>query len=288
MFDDAALDVNFDSMADQRMAYPLAYGYSLVGRVTECGPEVQDGPSLLGKLVFVFAAHASQVIVDRSALHVVPPGINAMDAIFMPSVETALSIVHDAHVRLGEHVAVFGQGLIGLLVTALLGKHGMYATASKARATLTTFDNFPDRLALSSVMGSSQALFPSDVQSVELFDIAIEVSGHPKALQSAIDYTRNGGRIVIASWYGNRKLDLRLGIDFHRSHKLLQTSQVSEIPAELRTTWSKQRRFDLTWDLVREIQPSRRLLTRRAKLHEVQDVYEALDAGREIAVAFEY
>jgi threonine dehydrogenase-like Zn-dependent dehydrogenase len=270
------------------MAYPLAYGYSLVGRVTECGPEVLDGPRLLGKLVFVFAAHASQVVVDRSALHIVPPGIQALDAIFMPSVETALSIVHDAHVRLGEHVAVFGQGLIGLLVTALLGKHGIYATATKTRASLTTFDNFSDRLALSAAMGSSQALLPSAVQSVDRFDVAVEVSGYPKALQSAIDCTRNGGRIVIASWYGNRNLDLQLGIDFHRSHKRLQTSQVSEIPAELRATWSKQRRFDLTWDLVREIQPSRHLLTRRGKLHEGQELYEALDLGREVAVAFEY
>lgn len=50
-----------------------------------------------------------------------PQGITPENACFLPAVETALSLVQDAHVTLGEKVAVFGQGLIGLLVTAVLG-----------------------------------------------------------------------------------------------------------------------------------------------------------------------
>jgi threonine dehydrogenase-like Zn-dependent dehydrogenase len=48
-------------------------------------------------------------------------------------------------------------------------------------------------------------------------DVSIEVSGNERALQSAIDYTRNGGRIIVGSWYGNSDVTLKLGIDFHRS-----------------------------------------------------------------------
>lgn len=40
-------------------------------------------------------------------------GISAEDAIYLPAVETALSLVHDVHPRVGESVAVFGQGMIG-------------------------------------------------------------------------------------------------------------------------------------------------------------------------------
>ena len=40
-------------------------------------------------------------------------GIAAEDAVYLPAVETALSLVHEVHPRVGESVAVFGQGMIG-------------------------------------------------------------------------------------------------------------------------------------------------------------------------------
>ena len=282
-FDDDVLDVNIKGMVDERMAYPLAYGYSLVGRVVESGRNAED---LVGKLVFVFSAHASQVIADRSVVHIIPHGIDPYDAIFMPSVETALALVHDANPRFGEQVAVFGQGLIGLLVTAVL--RNQFAGFPPGRfGTITTVDTIAERLAISAAMGASQALFPSEISKAGPFDVAIEVSGNGQALQSAIDTTIDGGRIIIGSWYGNAAVALHLGIDFHRSHKELKASQVSELPAEMSRTWSKSRRFELTWDLVREIRPSR-LITRKTQLDHCQEVYEALALGNEIAVAFDY
>ena len=296
LFDDAALDVNIKGMDEERMAYPLAYGYSLVGRVVQCGPGVEDADELIGKLVFTFSAHASHVIADRDAIQLVPVGIDAQDAIFMPSVETAISIVHDAHVRLGENVAVFGQGLIGLLVTAILCRSQQHAMDLDAPCsssfgsklgTVTTFDAIPSRLAASAAMGASQALLPTEIQASGPFDVAIEVSGNSRALQSAIDHTRNHGRLVIASWYGNEDVALKLGIEFHRSHKSIITSQVSEIKAALSGLWSKERRFALTWELVKSIKPSR-LITKRATLSGAQEAYEALDRGIEVAIAFDY
>jgi threonine dehydrogenase-like Zn-dependent dehydrogenase len=284
MFDDnAALDINIDGMAEERMAYPLAYGYSLVGRVTQCGSDVADADELLGRLVFTFSPHSSHVICDRNALQLVPDGIDAHDAIFMPSVETALSMVHDAHVRVGEKVAVFGQGLIGLLVTAIL------SSSQALPGTVTTFDGISERLAASAAMGSSEALLPTEGAAAAAgpFDVSIEVSGNARALQSAIDNTRSGGRIIVGSWYGNADVTLKLGIDFHRSHKTIKTCQVSEIPAELTALWSKERRFALTWELVKRIRPSR-LITRTTTLDHAKAAYDALDQGKEISVAFTY
>ena len=289
LFDDAALDVNIDGMADERMTYPLAYGYSLVGRVTSCGSNVQDGKDLVGKLVFLFSPHSSHVIADRSSLQVVPEGISAEDAIFLPSVETALSLVHDAHVRVGENVAVYGQGLIGLLVTSLLSmnKGNLDSSTTGAFGTITAFDTIPDRLAKAAVMGASQALHPKEVSKAGPFDVSIEVSGNGRALQSAIDHTTDGGRVIVGSWYGNKDVTLNLGIDFHRSHKTIKTSQVSDIPAELSGLWTKQRRFGLAWNLVRLLKPSQ-LISRRLTLSDAQQAYMALERGEEIAVAFRY
>lgn len=288
MFDEAALDVNIKGMADETMKYPLAYGYSLVGVVTKCAADVPDAKDLVGKLVFTFSPHSSHVIVDRDSIKIVPDGVSARDAIFMPSVETALSIVHDAHVRVGEKVAIYGQGLIGLLVNAILSRtHQTEIVQSGNLGTVTVFDTISDRLAAASKMGAYQALLPSEAANAGPFDVSIEVSGNYRALQSAIDHTSNGGRIIIGSWYGNADIALKLGIDFHRSHKVIQTSQVSEIPAKLQTLWSKERRFELTWELVKQLRPSR-LITKEVTLDRAQEAYTLLDNGEEIAVAFSF
>jgi threonine dehydrogenase-like Zn-dependent dehydrogenase len=281
-FDDAALDVNLESMEGQRMQYPMAYGYSLVGEVVEAGEGV-DLSRYQNRLVFTFSPHASEVVVPADTVQIVPRDIDPFDAIFMPSIETAISIIHDAAPKLGEQVCVFGQGLIGLLVTALLSSMLM----NVQRPTLTTVDTIPERLALSALLGSQQAILPAQVSACEKFDVAIEASANPRALQSAIDHTRNGGRVIVASWYGNKPLEISLGIEFHRSHKTIVTSQVSELPAHLRETWSKQRRFDLAWRLLKQIHPAR-LLTRIATPDDAQQAYLELLNGKQVAVAFDY
>jgi threonine dehydrogenase-like Zn-dependent dehydrogenase/beta-phosphoglucomutase-like phosphatase (HAD superfamily) len=287
-FEDAQLDVNIPGLNNERMAYPMAYGYCLVGRISHVGSKVD--PNLKDKLVFTFSPHASHVVASVNAIQVLPDDIAPEDAIFMPSVETALSVVHDANIRVGENVAIYGQGLIGLLVASILALQKAPLDSS-ARAcnfgVITTIDTLPERLAMSSALGSSQALFPDEIKHIGPFDVSIELSGNPKALQSAIDHTRNGGRVVIGSWYGNSDVNLKLGIDFHRSHITIKTSQVSEVPAELKTLWSKERRFHLTWELLRIIRPSR-LLTKVTTLNSACDAYESLSKGDDIAVAFRY
>ena len=269
------------------MKYPLSYGYSLVGVVTNCAPDVVDADEIIGKTVFTFSSHSSHVIVDRDAIQFVPDGIKPSDAIFMPSVETALSIVHDTHPRIGENIVIYGQGLIGLLVNAILSSNMQQLTTDGKFNTLTAVDALSDRLAMSAEMGATQVILPSEVTAAGPFDVSIEVSGNSRALQSAIDNTRDGGRVIIGSWYGNSDIKLKLGIDFHRSHKTIKTSQVSSIPGELSSLWSKDRRFALTWELLRAIQPSR-LITKRLSLNEAQTAYELLDKGKEIAISFVY
>ena len=199
-----------------------------------------------------------------------------------------MSLVHDAHVGLGENVAVYGQGLIGLLVTAILSMH-LSSTVSSSRqfCSVTAFDALDDRLVMSSCMGATSALQPQTAGIAGPYDVCIEVSGNPRALQSAIDNTSNNGRIIVGSWYGNQDVALKLGIDFHRSHKTIQTSQVSTIPSIMTGLWNKERRFALTWALVRSLKPSR-LISKRMTLNDVQEAYELLDGGKEIAICFKY
>lgn len=281
-FDDAALDSTFEDMKDERMAYPLSYGYCLVGRIVKCGDEVTD--TLLGKLVFSFSPHGSHAVTDVENVQIIPDDVAPEDAIFMPSVETALSLIHDANPRMGENVAVFGQGLIGLLVTAILGSQREKGGSAKF-GVVTAFDSIPNRLMAAARFGATQALLPGG--SGGPFDVSIEVSGNPRALQSAIDLTADGGRIIVGSWYGNSAVNLDLGIEFHRSQKVIRASQVSRLPSAMLNTWNKERRFEYTWELVRNLKPSR-MLSKLTDLSDAKSAYEALAKGHEIAVAFTY
>src|SRR5205823_4999382 len=101
--------------------------------------------------------------------------------------ETALNVLLDAHPRLGETVVVFGQGVVGLLVTLLLRRAGA--------GTVVTVDRWPPRRDLSRRLWADCALEPGDevVEQVHELtdsagaDLAIEVSGAGEALAAALE-----------------------------------------------------------------------------------------------------
>ena len=119
------------------------------------------------------------------------------------------------------------------------------------------------------------------------FDLSIEVSGHPSGLQTAVDNTGTNGRIILGSWYGESPSQLKLGLKFHRSGLKLITSQVSTIPPELRGRWDKNRRFDVAWDVIKQIKPSS-LISSTVPLisADVLAAYNKLERGEEVTVLF--
>lgn len=85
-----------------------------MGRVVRCGAAVPNPSSLMGprQLVFCFAPHASRAIVDASAAMPVPLGIAPEDAVYLPSVETALSLVQDARECVIGLLGRVGSGMV--------------------------------------------------------------------------------------------------------------------------------------------------------------------------------
>ena len=109
-------------------------------------------------------------------------------------------------------------------------------------------------------------------------DVSIDVSSVSAGLQTAIDATRDYGRVVVASWYGQKPLSLTLGTRFHRSHIELVASQVSEIAPAAAGLWSKARRFELAFQLVRALTPSQHV-TLAVPLERAPEAYAQLDSG---------
>jgi threonine dehydrogenase-like Zn-dependent dehydrogenase len=173
---------------------------------------------------------------------------------------------------------VYGCGLIGLLVVAALRGLGMRVVA---------VDPDGARRRLARALGAAAA-HPPDAAPRRVADVTIECSGNPAALQGAIDGAMDAGRVVLASWYGQKAVHLSLGTRFHRSHLEIVASQVSEITGAHRARWSKGRRFGAAWDLIRAVRPASALPTLTLPLARAAEAYERLDTGRATVVLLSY
>jgi 2-desacetyl-2-hydroxyethyl bacteriochlorophyllide A dehydrogenase len=279
------LDAN-DGISSE-IHYPAAYGYACVGRVLEIGKQVDK--LWLDRLVFSFQPHTSHFVTTPDSLFPIPEHISPETAAFLPNMETAVNLAQDAAPILGERVLVFGQGIIGLLTSALLAEFPL--------ESLVCADPFPSRRAASLALGVSAALDPDSADfraQAALFlksgaDLTLELSGAPAALNEAIALTAFSGRVVIGSWYGEKRTELNLGGSFHRSRLKLISSQVSTIAPELSARWDKSRRFEVAWNALQRIRPEK-WITHRFPLAKAGDAYRLLDENPQetIQVIFEY
>ena len=254
--------------------YPLAYGYACVGKVVEVGKDVDR--EWLNRLVFAFQPHTSHFISKTDSLFSVPDSLLPESACFFPNMETAVNLVQDAAPIFGERVLVLGQGIIGLLTASLLREFPL--------ETLVTADPYEMRRKASLELKVSEALDPNsetfkDVLSAyaqKKFDLTLELSGDPSALEDALALTCFSGRIVIGSWYGEKKVELDLGGAFHRSRIKLISSQVSTIAPELAARWDKARRFEAAWKALERVQPEK-WITHQFPIEQAAEAYHLLD-----------
>ncbi len=267
MASDSALD-SLGASSD----YPLQYGYACVGEVRRIGSAVD--PAWKGRQVFSFQPHASHFLARPDELKPVPDDLPARAAVFLPNMETAVNLVHDGRPLAGERVLVLGQGIVGLLLTALLARHPLNS--------LVAIEGRPERQELALRLGADTVLSPEEAvgQSVAAdADLLYEVSGQPEALNLAIGLSGYASRIVIGSWYGSKSVPIELGGSAHRNRLQLITSQVSTVAPELGGRWDKQRRFELVWDLLRQLDPTP-LITHTLPLREAGKLYQQLHEAR--------
>lgn len=270
------------------LTYPTPYGYACVGRILATGAQV-DG-SLTGKWVFAFQPHTSHFTAPLTDLHLLPEDISPETACFLPNMETAVNLVQDTAPLLGERALVLGQGVIGLLTTALLAQFPL--------AALVTADACALRRKAAQQLGVTASLDPhaTDFHTQARAwlgqpgaDFCLEVSGAPAALNDALALTRFSGRVIIGSWYGKKPVALDLGGAFHRSRLTLIASQVSTIRPDLSTRWDKARRFEVAWAALRRIRPEQ-WITQRIPFSQAATAYRLLDEapGETIQVVLDY
>jgi 2-desacetyl-2-hydroxyethyl bacteriochlorophyllide A dehydrogenase len=265
--------------------YPVVgWGYSEVGEVVELSPEWKDSdiPGLpgVGDVVWGIWGHRSEGVVPVEKLigHALPAGLEPLAGAFARVGAIAHNAVLGADFHLGEDVAVFGQGVIGLLATRLARLSG---------ARVTAVDALDGRLQTARRYGAHSTLNARTDAVAERIreatdgrgaDVAVELSGAYPALHQALRSVAVGGRVVAAGFYQGDGAGLRLGDEFHHNRVQLVCSQIGGVPPQVAGRWDVERLQRTFLRLVAEGEVDvASLVSHVVRLDDVGDAYVLLD-----------
>jgi 2-desacetyl-2-hydroxyethyl bacteriochlorophyllide A dehydrogenase len=266
------LDATLPAVDD--LSYPLRYGYAAVGRVRETGPGVD--PDWQGRRVFALHPHQTRFSAAVDDLIPVPERIDTAAATLFPSVETATNFLLDGQPTPGERVVVFGAGVVGLCTVSLLADFPL--------ERLVVADPVTERRERARAFGADAAVPPDEVAAAlpdddpDGADLVYELSGDPATLDAAIEVAGYDARVVVGSWYGNRRAPVDLGGSFHRDRLSIVSSQVSTIDPSLRGRWTHDRRRAVAFDRLHRMDTDS-LVTHRLPFTDADRAYQRLAAA---------
>ncbi|HZU16424.1 MAG TPA: zinc-binding alcohol dehydrogenase [Candidatus Dormibacteraeota bacterium] len=257
--------------------FPVKYAYQTVGEVIAAGG---DSGYEVGEVVFCRHPHQDVFTIPSRGRLVarVPGDLPPERAVFLNLLEVALTSQLDVPTRLGDRVVVFGQGTVGSFCAQL---------ARRTAGRLAVVDPLASRRRLALEWGADLALHPSEAEAgVRAMtegtgvDVAIEATGAPSALQSAIRCTGQEGTIVVMSFFGTRVVPLILSPEFHfRRHRIV-SSQASQVGSGLQPRWSHARRASVGVDLLRQSW-LKTTVTHRMSFGDAAEAYRLLDTQSE-------
>lgn len=199
----------------------------------------------------------------------IPDELSDEDVLFTTDIfSTGLSGAESAHIQVGDIVAVFGQGPIGLSAAA--------GAKLKGAALIITVDSVPSRIKMSQKMGADVVLNFKKVDPVKEImkitngrgvDVAIEAIGLQESFENCVKCTRVGGTIsslgVYPAHLGNIGVPLQ-DFGFGIADKKIVSTLCPGGKERMRRLISlvKNERVNL-----------RQLITHRFSLDEIQEAY---------------
>jgi threonine dehydrogenase-like Zn-dependent dehydrogenase len=253
-------------------------GYEEVGEIVEVGDEVTD--LRVGDRVYGTWNHRTHHVApaDYARERLMPPGADPRTGIFSHIGAVALNGVHDAQIRIGDVVAVFGLGVPGQIVVQA-------AKASGAR--VIAIDPDEGRRSVALAHGAWMAIDPAgaaerikELTGGRGADSSIEVSGAPRALSEAIRAVAYSSRVVAMGFFQGEIGGLRLGEEFHHNRVQLICSQISGVAPESSYRWSKPRLWRTAVELQHEgVLNLLPLITHTVPFEEAPALFARLDEG---------
>jgi threonine dehydrogenase-like Zn-dependent dehydrogenase len=178
--------------------------YCLNGSHSQCG-------GALGGWKFgntINGAWAEYLLVPdaRANLAAIPDGLDDEDVLLCPDIfSTGLSGAESGHIRVGDSVAVFAQGPIGLCATV--------GARLKGASLIVAIDSNPERLAAARRFGASETFDIREGDPVPHIkrltegrgvDVAIEALGRQETFENALRAIRPGGTLSSLGVYSGK------------------------------------------------------------------------------------
>jgi len=230
-------------------SYPVPLGNMQYGEVVEAGAECRRLRP--GDRVCVSAPFQPEVVADEAECWRVPEGVDWRDALLLDPCEFALGALRDGGVRIGDRIAVFGMGAIGLCCVQL---------AKAAGATLVVaLDPIGRRREAAQQCGADLTVDPTqgdvglalrDATGGRGPDVIVDFSGAAKALQQAIRGIAYGGAIVLGAFPPPHREGLDFGGEFHMNRPRLVSSRACSDPNPDHPRWSHRRIQEECFELI--------------------------------------
>ena len=240
-----------------------------------------------GEVVWGTWGHRSTAVVgeDWAAPRRLPPGAAPMVGIFSRIGAIALNAVLDADVHVGEYVAVFGQGVPGLIAGQLARLNG---------GTVIAVDGIPKRLELAKSLGAAHIIDftkGSPAEQIKALtdgrgaDVCIEISGSYRALHEAIRSTAYNSKVVSSGFYQGEGKGLFLGQEFHHNRINVVSSQIFGVSLALDHRWTVARLERTVMGLASEQKIGlKQLVTHMFRVDEAGEAFRLLDEAPSEAV----
>jgi threonine dehydrogenase-like Zn-dependent dehydrogenase len=226
--------------------YPVTLGNICVGEITEIGSQV-EGFSL-GERVFRYSPFRDENVWEAAAVRRLPDGVPWQAAACLDPTHFALGAVRDGHVRIGDAVAVFGMGAIGLLTVQFARLAGAYPVIA--------VDPIALRRDLATQCGADLVLDPGACDAgLEIkratgkrgADVCIEYSGSHHALQAALRGVAYDSVVVAGAWPGAYPAGLDFGAEAHMNRPRIVFSRTVSEPNPDYPNWDGERVFEVGW-----------------------------------------
>ncbi|MCX7598137.1 MAG: zinc-binding dehydrogenase [Armatimonadetes bacterium] len=271
---------------------PMHLGNMTVGIVEAVGPGVETFS--VGDRVYGYLPIRETHTVAAAAVKPAPEQLSDEMLVCLDPAVVALVGVRESNLRIGDTVAIFGMGAIGLMTVQLAKLSGA--------AKVIAVEPIPLRADLAARYGADLVLDPAAEPDVGLsirratdmhgVDVAIETSGSYRALHQAIRATRYGGAIVPVAWYHGGAADLNLGEEWHfNRHTLVSGARLESIPYRDHPRWDPARVERTILDLFEKGKLTvGGMLQPRVGIAEAAEAYKFIDEHPErcVKLAVEY
>jgi threonine dehydrogenase-like Zn-dependent dehydrogenase len=189
--------------------------------------------------------------------------------------------LHDARLKLGDHVAIVGMGAIGLMLVQMAKLAGA--------GRVTAAEPVASRRELALQLGADAIVDPADAPdgigaaikraAGRGVDVAIETSGTTAGLQDAVAAAGLGGTVVTVGFYQGGAAQLRLGEEWHHNRLDLVSSMGAwGAPHRAYPAWDRRRVMRTVVELLDSGAVDVRLLPVRSfPFDHAVDAYRWLD-----------